>query len=387
MKTQEFFEAVYKGELFDSDIYNHIEKITDGFNPEKLQRLCDDFDLYLVKKFNEDHESAISLLVKKKDGEISEEEYCQKIKLRNKPILFIDDFFSDRSQSNIDEKTNKLSDYTESLDDIDLNEINLTTLRNILIDLKKKHIINNLHFTKFDDIPTKNLKKIVRKEIHKDFEKISFGEYSNSKQHEFIDKKANGNIEKLEGLISDIESYKCILKFFGTDEITDRNFENLDYFISKVRSRIDKLDKAKSVDTNNSELNSNHINWLKSDESREQFIEALKEHDLIESRDTKAIIKDHFKPVREQNRESEPIIWLDNQNVLVYLFRNLYRKPYFINPEGKKWELVSEHFIKKSGEQFKVRSLTVEAGKQKEGVLPANGTTTIDKIVDRLITD
>jgi hypothetical protein len=129
-----------------------------------------------------------------------------------------------------------------------------------------------------------------------------------------------------------------------------------------------------------------YINWLKSDKSLKQFIETIKEQNLIESRKTEAIINNHFKPHREQNKEPEPIKWLNNQNLLVYLFRKLYKK-YLINPAGKKWQLVSKHFIKENGEQYKVRSLTVEAGKQKDGVLPANGINTIDKIIDRLIAD
>ncbi|MFH5885271.1 hypothetical protein ACG2F4_13240 [Halalkalibaculum sp. DA3122] len=70
-------------------------------------------------------------------------------------------------------------------------------------------------------------------------------------------------------------------------------------------------------------LNQNHINWLKSDDSLEQFIEALIKQKLIEERESEDIIKDHFEPVREQIIEPEPIEWLNTQALLAYMIDEL----------------------------------------------------------------
>lgn len=53
MKVNEFFDEVYSGHLSDVDIYNAIEKLTDGYDKTKLNLLCRDFDFYSYMKKEE----------------------------------------------------------------------------------------------------------------------------------------------------------------------------------------------------------------------------------------------------------------------------------------------------------------------------------------------
>lgn len=387
MKTQEFFDAVYKGEMFDSDIYKHIEDITDGFNSEKLQRLCDDFDLYLVKKFNEDNESAISLLVKKKAGEISEEEYNKRVEKRNKPILFIDDFFSDRTQSSI-EKRKRLLNYNNFFDDIDVNEINLTRLRNIFIDLKKEHIIKSTEYD-FDEI----------NEIFttpKGEPKFACLNYWESKQTESSYSKS----EFINKLLQSYRLYDEQLKFKEKHLPFDSHIplENGDNLfnekpgiylsrkeLSQLLKHLNSLyqkwfpNNPKFISKSNFYRNKNSINWLKADDTLEQFIEALKEHNLIEAKETEAIIKDHFKPAKEQNKKPEPINWLETNSLLAYMIESLDQQ--YIKPTNL-WSDTVSHFSV-NGQTPQNMKQTANRYKQNKSGKPKNYQI-IDSIIQSL---
>lgn len=84
-----------------------------------------------------------------------------------------------------------------------------------------------------------------------------------------------------------------------------------------------------------------YINWLKSDESRKQFIEALKEYNLIKSRETETIIKDHFEPNIEQNIKPEPIEWVETISLLTYTIESLDQL--YIKPKNI-WSDTAPHF-------------------------------------------
>jgi hypothetical protein len=89
--------------------------------------------------------------------------------------------------------------------------------------------------------------------------------------------------------------------------------------------------------------NSQHINWLESDESLEQFINALQKKNLIETRETEAIINNHFKPVREQNKEPVPIAWIYKyKNLLAYLIRELHNNRFIVCRNI--WQETEPHF-------------------------------------------
>ena len=140
-----------------------------------------------------------------------------------------------------------------------------------------------------------------------------------------------------------------------SDEVKRQLKENHDF--------IESLSKQ----TLKSESNSSHhyINWRIGDDTLEQFIEALKEHNLIKARETEAIIKDHFKPVKGKNREPKPIKWIyPYKNLLAYLIRELHNNRFI---EENIWQETEPHFsidgeivegLRKSEDQYVHRSKT-----------------------------
>ena len=138
MKTWELFEAVYSGELLNEvDIYNEVELITDQFEQNKLQLLCDDFDRFLISKRNEKYGSQVELLLKKERGDINEKEYFKRLSELKKPIIFIDDHFNDSGE--LEKKLAERAKHKLSNDGC-LSEFYLSALKGLLIDLKRKHI-------------------------------------------------------------------------------------------------------------------------------------------------------------------------------------------------------------------------------------------------------
>lgn len=313
MRTEEFFEQVRTGKFYDSDIYNYVQKMTDNFNEKKLNLLCDDFDKYISMKY--------------------------------------EDWRATYSDEDIDKAVKRWNE----------RGIELPTK----YDEKYK---NKWLFIRDFFLRTRWGKPISDEEFERGMKEL-FGE-------DYIpDSKVLDVNVLLGGFYYKSDNFDIKTKSFPLLNLRDILIELKRKHTSSVY-RFD--DKPEDI-----QINENYINWLKSEDTLEQLIEALIEQNLIKERETDVIIKDHFEPVRGQNKEPEPIEWLDNQNLLVYLFRNLY-KNYLINPAGKKWQLVTKHFIKSNGEQFKSNTLGTEAGKQKDGVLPANGTNIIDNIIQNL---
>ena len=134
--------------------------------------------------------------------------------------------------------------------------------------------------------------------------------------------------------------------------------------LKKNHNFVESLNKQSPISNNN--FSNQHIKWRKGDDSLEQFIEALQEHGLIKSKEVEAIIKDHFKPVREKNNKPEPIEWIyPYKNLLAYLIRELHNNRYIACKNI--WQETESHFsidgeivegLRKSEDQYANRSKT-----------------------------
>lgn len=115
---------------------------------------------------------------------------------------------------------------------------------------------------------------------------------------------------------------------------------------------------------------SNYIKWhSRNDDSLEQFIKALLEQNLIKEREIEAIIKDHFEPVRDQNREPEPIEWLNTKTLLAYMIDQLDET--FIQTTNI-WKDTAPHFSK-NGKKLNNRILNSSANNYKDNQIGRNG--------------
>jgi hypothetical protein len=53
MTTKEFFESVYNGELFETDIKDYVKSKTENYDPDLFLSFCRDFDIFLAVKRKE----------------------------------------------------------------------------------------------------------------------------------------------------------------------------------------------------------------------------------------------------------------------------------------------------------------------------------------------
>lgn len=139
--------------------------------------------------------------------------------------------------------------------------------------------------------------------------------------------------------------------------------------------------KLNPAHPDNQKNNLKPIIWL-NPEVLNQFVESLKAHQLIEERETEEIINNHFKALTGQNGESEPIKWQKSNRLLSYLITEL-SKAELIETEGKQWKLISEHFIRKNGENFNTDSLKQDALNMKYTSHP-NGYKIVDKVINSI---
>lgn|SRR5690625_32092 len=168
MRAWEFFDQVHEGYLTEFDMLNMIEEMTGKFNAVKLNLLCKEFDFYLFMKRDEyicsfSHEE---IQIKKHELERSGKKIPMLSDKAFKPFD-ISDFFQNEKvnfkKNDLSEeqkrKREELSAYFEEgikeipdvikmMDPLGLEFYSLYKLRNMLIDLKRKHTDE---VYKFDD--------------------------------------------------------------------------------------------------------------------------------------------------------------------------------------------------------------------------------------------
>ena len=170
MKVEEFFDEVYYGDISDIDIYNTVEKLTDGYDETKLNLLCRDFDFYCFMKEEEFLGSFSHEEIEKKMHEI--EKAGKKIPLvsdSNRSPLSVSAYFklpehkkikkekdwSDEDIKRWDEffsemrENQKITlDVKRLMDPHGVEFFSLHRLKSLLVDLKRKHT-NSIY--RFDD--------------------------------------------------------------------------------------------------------------------------------------------------------------------------------------------------------------------------------------------
>jgi len=159
MKVEDFFDEVYYGHLSDIDIYNTVEKLTDGYDDTKLNLLCRDFDFYFFVKINEFHGSFSDEEIEKKIHEIgklgkdlpllrdrSHHRYTSVSSYFDpKKKIKINDDSTEEQKRWRDEFLKELADRPPSIDIIKLLDphgiefFSLHRLKSLLVDLKRKH--------------------------------------------------------------------------------------------------------------------------------------------------------------------------------------------------------------------------------------------------------
>jgi hypothetical protein len=294
MRTEEFFEAVYHCRLSDLDTYNQVKEMTNSFEPKLLNMLCDDFDFYFFMKDEE-------ML-----GEVSHEEIQKKV----------------HKYEENDRKVPMLSDRTDG-----------QSVSNYFKSTKHKF------FKVKDDAKFKANREKIAKEIQETSE----------------------NSIDVERLMYPTKFY-CLYKLRNLLIDLKRKHTSAIY-------RFDDEPKPQIA-------NSQHINWLESDESLEQFINALQEQSLIQSVETEAIIQEHFKPQRAQNSKYEPILWLETIALLAYMIESLDQQ--YIKPQNI-WSDTAPHFSK-NGQTPKNLRQTSNRFKQNKSGKPKNY-----KLIDNII--
>ena len=123
------------------------------------------------------------------------------------------------------------------------------------------------------------------------------------------------------------------------------------------------------------------IHWLKGDKSLKKLIEELKKANLIENRETKEIIEEHFK---QTNKKPKPIHWHKSNRLLNYLFKKL-SKADIIDTMDRKFKLITEHFLDKKGEPLKRNSLKQDYQNMKISGDP-RGAKMVDTIIKKFTT-
>lgn len=430
MKTQEFFETVRTGRVLDLDVYSKVQEMTDNFDETKLNLLCKDFDFYLfmakeewlgsfskeeiqnqIKKFHEEDRKIPTF----GDQSFNQPEYISgHFKTPEHKKIIKEEDYTEEQLKNIEEigkkwgkDKKKILDTEKLMDPHGVEFFSLYKLRNLLIDLKRKH---TSAVYKFDEKPkdsfspfehnaspeksqtfkffeSVNSGEILKLDIHNRIQELTddydedklnllcseFDSYIFVKYENWRDKYTKEDIEKRiatyqeKGIklpkkehknskhrspfirdfflherygkpVSDKEYDEYMSKIFGksSDNVIDDNvllggfyvdsrsmplLHLRDILIDLKRKHTSSVyrfdDKPEDLQTNN-----NYIDWL-NDDTLEQFIEALIDQKLIEEREPQDIIKDHFEPVRKQNREPEPIEWLNTQSLLAYMIDQL----------------------------------------------------------------
>lgn len=443
MKTEEFFEAVYQCRLSDLDTFNHIQNITGDYDEDKLNLLCNDFDFYLFMKTEEVYNFTIEEIENKIEEFHKDGIKIPKLSDRNFLLTYVSEYFkTPENKKLIKERTpeqkanlNKfLKDWEQSKKNIidtqrlmDFHEVELFSLyklRNLLVDLKRKH---TSAVYKFDDkLQAKNENSeatntsispqlyqwiLNNPELAEKFypdERKTVSEWLNEspgyikanyiqsmpkhfqRWRKNIDKSELKSVKekKIEKYLKHIEmiSYwygyresefvsKNGIEFEAFKSVENELDEMREYLISIQTSKLEDKSIFQNVD-------SKHINWLKSDESLEQFIEALKEQNLIKAKETEAIIKEHFEAQIEQNTEPEPIQWLESIALLTYMIEQLNKRiDQYINPENL-WHDTAPHFSV-NGKTPKNLRQTSNRFKQNKTGKPKNYKT-IDSIIKSL---
>lgn len=163
MKLWDFFDEVYEGYLSEFDMLNMVEELTDQFDNVKLKLMCNEFDFYLFMKQEEFLGSFSHEEIENKIHEI--ERAGKKIPVMSDKVYkptYISDFFKSKKIdfkkkdlteeqekkrekyhaefiANL-EKQRKISlDVKKMFDPHGVEFFSLYRLRNILIDLKRKH--------------------------------------------------------------------------------------------------------------------------------------------------------------------------------------------------------------------------------------------------------
>jgi len=502
MRTEEFFERVESGGLSKLDIHNHIQQLTDDYDEDKLNLLCKEFDSYIFEKY--EHwiasysQNKIDKIVAKwgdKGRElpaITDEKYKSK-------WLYVRSFFGKtRWGKPISDEEYELSmkelfgdDHIPNSHVLDVNVLlggfyykpenfNMKTksfplmdLRDILIDLKRKHTSSVYRFndklsTQKNENPTDDLNysskgisfSVLNKIIYltdywHDSDKSVINKLLDRETTDFweLEKQFDRELQRNIVLTQSDSSLKKLVKhylfelndLFEAPYFTDNAFgytltndnhkerfrkylfktnqdegykkadrhENyiiaryslleiilnqLEVVILKTGLSLDDLFKEMKVSfpvqagfiqqfnlfkivrqaiTQESQSESyQYISWLKSPESLMQFIEALQEHNLIETRKTEAIINNHFKPHREQDSKPEPIEWLKTIALLAYMIESLDQQ--YIKPENI-WSDTAPHFTKNGKTPENLRQ-TANRFKQNKSRKPKN-----HKIIDQII--
>lgn len=162
MKAWDFFDSAYYEYQSKFDLLNTVEEITDGFDEVKLNMLCDEFDYYCFMK-HEEWSGSFEV------GEVEEamhklEREGEKLPMdidSVRPPLSVNHYFKQpkikgvfKSEEDLTEKQKKDRDqilkelWEQRLKTIDFDKLmdphnvefsGLYRLRNILIDLKRKH--------------------------------------------------------------------------------------------------------------------------------------------------------------------------------------------------------------------------------------------------------
>lgn len=196
MTTCEFFESVYNGKLFESDIRHYVKTVTDNYQPDKFYTFCDDFDLFLAitRKELEDGISEDEL----KSLDKSEIIYLNEFEERT---FFIRGFYQDSDISHLWLKNKNLY----CLDLIASNKIlNIERLfypsKLALLEWLKRHLIDIL----FDEFSSSKKKLVVQPIIWLKNESLS----------QFIEEL------KSAGLIDDRDTMEIIQEHFRqTDKL------------------------------------------------------------------------------------------------------------------------------------------------------------------------
>lgn len=155
MKAWDFFDEVYRGYISEFDMLNIVEDITDNFDELKLNLLCKEFDFYFFMKRDEFLGSFTHEEIESKMHELE--------KSGKKVPVMSDESYNSRDRRGVKEffKKKKIAfkkkialDVEKIMDPHGVEFFSLLRLRNILVNLKRKHTDA---VYKFDDsMPQKN---------------------------------------------------------------------------------------------------------------------------------------------------------------------------------------------------------------------------------------
>ena len=233
MKVEEFFDEVYNGRLSDIDIYNTVEKLTDGYDEIKLNLLCRDFDFYCFMKQEEFLGSFSHEEIEKKMHEL--EKAGKKVPVasdRVRSSLSVSAYFKipehkkikkekdwtdedikrlDKFFSEMKENQKITLDVEKLMDPHGVEFFSLHRLKSLLVALKRKHTDSIYRFEEetndsFDPFQ-KNFKS-EKSETFKFFESVSAGELSKLDIQNKVQKLTGNYVEdKLKLLCEEFDEY------------------------------------------------------------------------------------------------------------------------------------------------------------------------------------